>query len=105
MDMHPIDESNPFLRQMIDGNIRNAANIDLLRDRLHVMELDTQKIPTLVETTNSLLAKIREIELDQVIEKSYGRGARGAFDTIHKWTGWVVAVLCVVGGIILGRLV
>lgn len=104
MDTHPIDESNPFLRQMIDGNIRNAANIDALRDRYHEMQLDTQKIPTLVSTVDSLMAKVREIEMDQVIEKSYGKGARGAFDTIHKWTGWVVAVLCVVGGIILGRL-
>lgn len=104
MDMPPIDESNPFLRQMIDGNIRNSANIDMLRDKFHEMQLDTQKIPTLVGTVESLLSKVREIEMDQVIEKSYGKGQRGAFDTIHKWTGWVVAVLCVVGGIILGRL-
>lgn len=104
MDMPPIDESNPFLRQMIDGNIRNAANIDLLRDKFHAMELDTQKIPTLVGTVESLLAKVREIELDHITERSYGRGQRGAFDTIHKWTGWLVATAAVAGGIILGRL-
>lgn len=103
MDMPPIDESHPFIRQLIDQNIRNTATIDLLNERYHAMALDVQKIPTLVATTETLLAKIRELETDQIVERSHNKGMKSAFDVIHKWLGWLAATTVVVSGLIFAR--